>query len=534
MLNEEIVINNSTLYKDGKPYFYREISLSDITLHKLAGYNGQLHNYAQSIIEADNMLRFSGFKKDLSVLKSKNHSLADALYLLNRKNSLINILFKHRSINIINQIKSQLAARFTDPEYISIVPDFRKINSSNDIWAEIPENAFIFLATMNNYLNPMIPVMDELIVQGKPVVLLTVARLSEYPNFCKINTKVKIVFLEDLVDAQLENRFDSYLKSADAEWENAKKKHKENVKHASINFFELIERSYMEMYLTYIPHIKLFIDIAYKISEKKPKCLIIARLRRETEISFNEVFRKLKIPTYMLIHGHISDEDSRYFADGYFDRVDKIFVWYEWQKYLLLNKNYEHVVENKIVITGNPAWEQLRKRVNNDDFISLNEIKKILKIQRDYILLITQNGLPVSGYIKAVDAIVNHGKFDVVIKIHPEEKKNRYTFTDQKNIHIIDNGVEVDLHSLIKRAVFTLVHSSTVNLEIIEVGKKPVILDFLDFRDFPLLLNFDRNNVLWARDEKELIDIFNSEVPDIEVTSPDIKSVDLICEIIGV
>lgn len=529
---EEIIFDNYKLFnKKGEPYTYKDIDLSVILLHKLAGYNGRLHTWVKFVHRAKNLLAkadiFNDFKSLLKIC-----DLADILYLINRKNSnaiLPSLFFAIIKIKI-KCFEFILEKNYKDPAYVPLeVPLIPSCISKEDPYKNINKEPYIFLATMNNYLNPMIPMINEFIKEKENTVVILPKNSAQWNNFNKIDQNAQILFIEDLLTQGIYNDFQSKIKTIKDEWLCSQNSFYKNVKWQDVKFFELFKRCYEEVYINYIPHTTAYIDIAREIRKKlKPKGLFVARLRRSVENSFNEVFSKYDIPKYMLIHGHISDEDSRYFTDGYFSRVDKIFVWGEWQKQTLLNKNFEKPDKNKIIASGNPSWDSLIDRYKTDNFIDKEEIKNKLNIKKDYILIAAQSICSTTGYKKAVEAILTDGRYDCIIKVHPEEDISRYKDKIFSKVTIVKNlEDETDLHSLIRGSKLVLTHSSTAGTEALYCGTHCVILDFNEFRDCPLLIKND-DNYNYVKDARELQELLKKENFALQKIDLSQKSIDKI------
>ena len=485
-------------------------------MHKLAGYNGNLHSYSQSILDASNQYKNVKFK----ISFKKTFSLSEIIFFYQQKEDsyfFFMPFFNKQKNKIINDI----SLVYYRPDYIPLeLPLYECKSINKNILESIPKNAYVFLATMNNYLNPMIPLMEALIKKGEKIIIVINLEAKKWDNFKKFQKNFNIVYIENFFNKEIKDRFQKNIDSIKTKWENSRNFFKRNVKWKNVYFFDIFERNYREIYYNYIPHVISYIDMAENLVNKiKPKALFVARLRRSVENSFNEVFRKYKLPTYMLLHGHISNEDNRYFSDGYFDRVEKIFVWDKLQKDILLSKKYEKVKNKQIIISGNPAWDHIAKLRKTKKFLKKLTIKKELKIKTsEYIVLVTQE-FPLAGYLKAIKVIEKYKKYTLIIKVHPSEDKNRYNEIKSDRVIVVKTLKNIDLHSLLYNSILVLTHSSTVNLEAILCGRIVGTLLFPEFSHLPLLYDLNYYKMPIFKNEYELENYIKKGIKEMKNTS---------------
>jgi len=166
--------------------------------------------------------------------------------------------------------------------------------------------------------------------------------------------------------------------------------------------------------------------------------------------------KRYNIPAIMMIHGIISNRGTLHNLTS-----DKIIVFGDYFKRIMesMGNNKE-----KIVVTGNPAWDYLiGKKLN------MSVLGKLGLPNKPIILLATTNMTWESrnklGHV-TIQAMKSFPEYHLVIKVHPEEDTKLYKdllANHRLSATIVEQGSY--LHSLIQLAELVIITSSTVGLE---------------------------------------------------------------------
>lgn len=184
---------------------------------------------------------------------------------------------------------------------------------------------------------------------------------------------------------------------------------------------------------------------------------------------FIDVFKQLKIPTFIFLHGLPGRYNS---IDD--NRTDYLLVWGK-----RIKENYikQGVSENKIIVTGHP---------NQSGY----EIKPKLKFSLENILVISRsiNGVPsdsenqtiedrslIFNYLLNVQKVLSSvGVSSVRLRLHPSENSNWYSKTFDMNFFKIDKE---SLKESLNRSKLVIGPTSTVFLESILAGVNYLIFE---------------------------------------------------------
>ncbi|MGI6483973.1 MAG: CDP-glycerol glycerophosphotransferase family protein [Methanobacterium sp.] len=185
---------------------------------------------------------------------------------------------------------------------------------------------------------------------------------------------------------------------------------------------------------------------------------------------FNRIFMRLN---------EIKKGTSSEWGTGKFT---KIAVAGEYTKKLLMERGVD---ETKIVITGIPRWDQLV----NTKIYNFNEDNNYKTNQKKIILFTTQP-LVESGmwteedmefFISNVVQIVGmNDKYELIMKLHPRDKKERYKSILKKNdlekYCIVTQNANI--YELLRKCDLLLTHICTTAIEAMILEKPVLIIDF--------------------------------------------------------
>lgn len=355
--------------------------------------------------------------------------------------------------------------------------------ASNVLLLEKQHIPYVFLVSLRSYLNPMIPIINNL-VQNEKVCLLLPEESKEWSELLEISKKTKIIFLEDLLDKELYQfltKEKDKFKSKFYEDEDALK---DFFQYKGCSFWALLRPAFLNIYKNYFPYCKVWIEIAENVIQQyRPEKFVFSRIRRSIENAFLAVATSNNIDTIQLQHGHFNPESKAWFyGPGSLDSTNKICVFGNWHKNRIMNV-YNNSIEKKIVVTGNPRWDKTYDYKTIDKLAIRNKLYRQinLPIQNKWIMFATQYAT-FGDIIKTLqNPLVNLKESNIIIKIHPGEKKKDYhKILTQKNrdrIRIIKN--EYEQFDILKAVDVVIVHSSTVFIESLLV-QTPVIFSMVN------------------------------------------------------
>ena len=217
--------------------------------------------------------------------------------------------------------------------------------------------------------------------------------------------------------------------------------------------------------------------------------------------------RRYGLPLFLILHGTVGDRDI-------YDNLSStnIAVYGEYYKDILIKKNNP---SKKIIVTGNPAWENINSVTISKDILynkSRLPNKKIILFATTHIPQDTRDRLTYAVF----NALLKLSDYHLVIKLHPEEKKEFYIrllkkfklqATITEDLHL--------LHPLIKYSELVIISNSTVGVETILLDKP--LID-VELTIMPYWNDYVSENVaLGVKKEEELLPAINSILHDKKV-----------------
>lgn len=223
----------------------------------------------------------------------------------------------------------------------------------------------IFLATMNNYLSPMIPTIARLRAEGVACLVVAPRAAVGWTNFEALPEDVPRVFLEELPAAFARDESPGPIHEAEiragralrARWEARKDRLAERHRVRGVPLWPFVSEDVRHVATGLAPQAAALLELAALLLETTgARLLVVARLRRAVERSFHAIAARSGIRTAMLLHGHIGGGPDRRLDDGDFAGLDAVCLWLEEQKRRLL-AGHEGLDPERLVVTGNPAWD---------------------------------------------------------------------------------------------------------------------------------------------------------------------------------
>jgi glycosyltransferase involved in cell wall biosynthesis len=172
----------------------------------------------------------------------------------------------------------------------------------------------------------------------------------------------------------------------------------------------------------------------------------------------------------------------------------KVCVWSEYQKEVFKERGG---IPEKLVITGSPMHDLIfqRSKENSDEI--KNKVCKLLNINKNNeIILFASQPLfkdKLCTYEEqkrmtelVIEAVSNFDGYTLIIKLHPRESLEEYTYLDKhplKNRFRVAEEKDADLYDLIQVSRLMITRSSTVGLDAMLFGKEVITINTAGSRD---------------------------------------------------
>jgi hypothetical protein len=469
---------------EGLDLEYHDIALGPLLRYKVGGYNAHLHGLCRHAHKAEALLET--YSPDRVVMAEPALLPAGAfLEVLARRSGVKVSALLPRPLRalgraLVNQLFYTIGYQKAEVPLFEVQP---QPLSHADKFTE----SVLFVASMTNYLNPLLPVIQALKAQGKKTLALIPRAAKGWGNYDALQKATTVVFADDLVDkdlaATMANRRQGYRRLFRESRPLLRGRLRlEN----DLDLWPFAAPGMRAVFEHLLPQTVGYVGLAERAFRRfNPRVVIIARQRRAFENAFIAVARRDTIPTAMLIHGHVSAQPIYHFIDGRFDQIDRIFAWGEAQKTALVAKG---APPERVTITGNPQWDKMSAGLGAlpPRETCRTEMATALDLSPD-AFWVTFTSQPVSrvffaGILEAVRALPYTA--NLIVKVHPGERVADYAISpaDQEHCRVVK---AVDLHTLLRASDAALTYTSTTNLEALAVGTPLVVVDFACNPDDP-------------------------------------------------
>jgi hypothetical protein len=361
----------------------------------------------------------------------------------------------------------------------------------------------VYFASMDNYLSAFPKKISEDLLQGEKVLLIIPKEARDWLNYSTLSgiEGLVIVWFGQLFEYDYPEKEKEIQKIIKDTLKKRTEECEDLFKYNSINFGKWYIKVIAEFVLKYVPFSLLFHINLQQYLEKvctKSTEFYVARQRRSSEISFVNVGNAISGKTYIINHGMLSfDIESRYFGEGYFDNVKRVYVWGEHDKIAIEErckrlslKIPEIECNGDYLFNANP-----KPKLNNN-----RKSKRILFIAQD-----THDCI--QYLVKNIPK-----KYDLVIRLHPGQK---YKIPLYKKKYINNKNVIVDelldpIETVFNSVDLCLSYSSTAVLKSIHANIPTLLLAYnklikssvdifsendLDINEFRLIRVSDSDNI---------------------------------------
>lgn len=385
----------------------------------------------------------------------------------------------------------------------------------------------VFVASMDNYLNPMIPVMAELARRGQRVGVVLPREAGAWANAKRIPGDVTRISFVDLLapdlagpdPVELGAREQARVEEA---WQDRERYIAAALREGAIDLWPLARRDLRHMAMEYLPRALQFWRAGERlVREHGVRAIVGARMRRTCDIAITLGARSAGARASILIHGHITDAPERRFDDGSYDQLDAIGAWGDDQRRVILAKSAPGTTSGatiepgRVHSAGNPAWDELARRDHSTP--RRNETRRNIARQLDLPLerpwlVLTAQETSAPQYPAIRDAVLATRDAMLIVKTHPREDASVYESRgdqERERIRVI-SGSSPALHDLLLAADATITFHSTTNLESLLVGTPVITVALGELRTIDRLVFLERFGLPLATSEQTLRDIIHA------------------------
>jgi len=495
--------NLSDTWFDGLNLEYHGIALGPLLRYKVGGYSAHIHGLCRHAYKAQSLLET--YHPDRVIMAEPALLPAGAfLETLARQSSVqINTLIPRWLCPfgraVVNHLFYTIGYEKTEVALVEASLPSSEIAGPLEI---------LFLASMSNYLNPLLPVARALRERGIATAILLPRCAEQWANYQALRETSAILWSDELMDQALRVDIIASQRTYSRMWQAKQGLIRERLRlENGLDLWPFAAPGMRVVFEHLLPHLVGYIGLAERaIRLLKPRVVVIARQRRAFENAFIAVARRDGLPSALIPHGHVSAQPVYHFTDGRFDQVDRIFAWGEAQKAALIEKG---APPERILVTGNPQWDRLATGLGNlpPSDVCRAEISATLGLPPD-AFWVTFTSQPVSrtffgDIMKTLHALPNSV---LIVKTHPGEQPAAYSIppTDQPRCRVVR---DIDLHTLLRASDVVLTYTSTTNLEALAVGTPLIVVDFASSPDTPLRVDLAAYGIPHVHQPSELEEV---------------------------
>lgn len=492
---------------------HHRLDLAACVVHKAAGYSADLHQYCRRALRAaaaaDRWFTDHGLKPGERIDFHLNDLWLGEYFLLQRHAALGGSISSARPWpELIESLLKSCPPRCCSPGFESREIDIPSTSPASG--RDIPPADVLFIATMDNYLIPMIPVMEELIEHAlRPAVVLP-AGADRWNRVRRIPGAVIRLCLEEIIPPSALGALRDRRIQSEQAWEHARPAIEPLLRVEGIDLSPLVLADLHRMAIDAVPDAVAWADAAESlVARSGARAVICARHRKGTEIAFSLGAQRAGAAVVMLIHGHISQAAERRFEDGSYELADAVCVWGPHQQAAVLGK--ATVQEpGRVVVTGNPAWDALRssQRTDRRSQEARRRVAESLGLPETgpWIVLTTQEDSR-SQFGDVARAVLDEPRTSLIIKTHPREHKDLYAhaawFPGADRARLVCSDTPA-LHDLLLTADALVTFHSTTNVESLLLGTPVVTAAFGRLGQVDRLVCLETFGLPLARDPASL------------------------------
>lgn len=363
----------------------------------------------------------------------------------------------------------------------------------------------LFVATMETYLNPMIPVMRELLARGQRVALLAPDAGTHWSASREIPLPVERLRFDDLMTRRDAMGIRAQEKQVQAWLARTEDTLATRFTSAGVDLWPLVAPDVHEVARIYLPMASWLIDAGRRLAQDHGVgTLVCARLRRCAESALASGVQKGGGRCLVIPHGHVGQSPTRRFIDGPYAWADRVCTWGDEQRRQILDKR-EGVRPERVVVTGNPGWDALTPPIDRPAL--RRDVCSVLGLDATrgslFVYATQADGFSQAAHV--VRTLLETPNAQVVIKVHPREERAPYdTLVRGCNRAVVVHGNEPRLHDLLAAADAVLTFHSTTNIESLLLGTPVISVALGELAGVDRLIELERWGLPLATDAKAL------------------------------
>ncbi len=384
----------------------------------------------------------------------------------------------------------------------------------------------LFVASMDNYLNPMVPVMGELMRRGQRVGVLLPAGADAWANAKRIPGDATRVGFDDLLTPDLVELGEHERVRVEEAWLRREGDIACALREGAIDLWPLASTDLRRMAREYVPRaLQLWRAGERLVREVGVRAIVGARMRRTCDIALVLGARSAGARASILVHGHISEAPERRFDDGSFDQLDAVGAWGDDQRRVILAKSSRGpaagalpgvtIEPDRVHPAGNPAWDELSRR--DHAAAAREQTRRAIARELDLPLgcawfVLTAQEASASQFGAIRDAVLATRDAFLIVKTHPREDPSAYLASDEpaRERTRVVSGVSPALHDLLLAADATITFHSTTNLESLLLGTPVITVALGELQHVDRLVFLERFGLPLATSERALREVMAS------------------------
>ena len=400
---------------------------------------------------AENKIGRNILRSSLVFLKIRKHSNSIVFNL-----TIIPIVFFSLIISILMIIIYELFYSKSTSNYL------------NKSKITFPKADILFFASYQNYLNPMIPVINECAKRGLKISIILSNESDGWNRVSEIDLSIKKYKIDDILSKKYEATI--FIKKIFIFFEiirfgfNSKN-------FSNLTIWSTFIFSSYRLLVSLMPTYTLdFFDYNKFLQKIRPKILLFSRLSSTNEMTILKASKKNHINSFMLPHSYLSPGAEKYFLAGHL-KFNSIFSI---GKNFLKNFNDNPVVNKKCNIhdIGSVELEHLFYSENSKKYFieAKSSIGKLLNIDssKRWILYTSASydQLNFEAIKNNIELILPKNMI-LLVKFHPQANEDDFKVSAkmEEQIKVLPKKISINIKDLILSSEALITYRSFTNFE---------------------------------------------------------------------
>ncbi|MFM9957462.1 MAG: hypothetical protein ACKVZJ_05270 [Phycisphaerales bacterium] len=504
--------------------------LWNLVANKLAGYNAHLESWFATAAATHRAL--------LESRSAPANLLLHAATGLYPQESLLHEMVRREGGAVVHLRGAAHARRLlarhhppwsASPEYVPLEVPLQSA-ACGAVAPTTPSNgSVVFVGSMSNYFNPMLPLINALVQRGTPCLVVAPRESRAWSTTARLDTRATLVCFEDLISEPLWQRLGREQQRFRERWPTVAAAVSEAISFKGISLWPLVATDVERTLADYLPQACVFREAGRMLGALVgAKVVVTARLRRVADGAVALGLKDAGARCIVLPHGHIAPDPRSEFGAGSFEMADVVAAWGPDQARTLAERMRGDCEPEKVLVTGNPEWEALRARRPSTQ--PRTEIRRIITEQfrvepAPRLGVIISQPVGPALLRHALEGCTGVSGWRFLVKAHPGDDQSTVAqLVDSARAAGANAGLaphgSIDLHDLLGGADVSVVFSSTANVESLLVGTPVITLDLPELNAFQRHPKFENFGLPLARSAAEL----RQKLESIEAWAPGIES----------